>query len=46
MKVGVKANFGWLAAVFLMHADISSKILHIETSFAVAENNRVVKLNC
>ena len=24
MKIGVKANFGWLAAVCLMHADISS----------------------
>ena len=24
MKVGVKADFGWLAAVCLMHADISS----------------------
>ena len=24
IKVGVKANFGWLAAVYLMHADISS----------------------
>ena len=24
MKVGVEANFGWLAAVCLMHVDISS----------------------
>ena len=24
IKVGVKANFGWLASVCLMHADISS----------------------
>ena len=24
MKVGVKGNFGWLATVCLMHADISS----------------------
>ena len=24
MKVGVKANFGWLAAVCLMHTEISS----------------------
>ena len=24
MKVGMKANFGWLAAVCLMHAEISS----------------------
>ena len=26
MKVGVKANFGWLGAVCLMHADIISLV--------------------